>query len=57
MASVAVRPNTRLVEGTLSTGDLALLSQWIDLHRDAILKYRDGEIDTKDAMDALQRLD
>lgn len=54
MASVAIRPNIRVVEGKLSAADLALLARWVELNRDLIMKYWDGEIDTKDAVDAIR---
>ncbi len=54
MASVAVRPEIRVMQGELSPGDLALLSRWIEINRDTLLKYWDGDIDTKDAIDAIR---
>lgn len=54
MASVAIRPSVRVMEGKLSGGDLALLAQWIDFNRDVLVKYWEGEFDTKDALDAIR---
>ena len=54
MASVAIRPNVRLVEGEMSPSDLALLAKWVELNREVLLKYWEGEIDTKDAIDAIR---
>ena len=54
MISIAIRPELRVVQGELSPSDLALLSKWIELNRDILLKYWDGEIDTKDAIDAIR---
>lgn len=51
LSSVAIRPN--VVEGSLSGSDLALLSRWVDLNGDVLIRYWDGEIDTKDALDAI----
>ncbi|SPF40371.1 conserved hypothetical protein [Candidatus Sulfopaludibacter sp. SbA4] len=56
MVSVAIRPNIRVVEGKMTGSDLALLTQWIELNRDVLVRYWDGDIDTKDAIDALQRV-
>jgi hypothetical protein len=56
MVSVAIRPKVHVVEGKLSAGDLALLTKWIELNRDVLLKYWEGDIDTKDAIDAIQQL-
>ena len=54
LASVAIRPVVRVVEGEITPNDLALLAKWIELNRDVLLKYWEGEIDTKDALDALR---
>jgi Domain of unknown function (DUF4160) len=54
MASIAIRPDIRVVEGSLSGGDLALLSKWIEMNRDVLLRYWEGDIDTKDAIEAIQ---
>ena len=54
MASIAIRPEIRVVEGSLSGGDLALLSKWIEMNRDVLLRYWEGDIDTKDAVEAIQ---
>jgi hypothetical protein len=54
MASVAIRPNVRVVEGEMSASDLSALTQWIALNRDVLIKYWDGDIDTKDALDEIQ---
>ena len=54
MTSVAIRPEVRVVEGELSGPDLALLTRWIELNRDTLLHYWEGDIDTKDAIDAIR---
>jgi hypothetical protein len=56
MAAVALRPEVRVVEGSLSGGDLALLKQWISLNHDVILSYWNGDIDTADAIGSLKSL-
>jgi hypothetical protein len=56
MASIAIRPEIRVVEGILSGGDLALLSKWIEINRDVLLRYWEGDIDTKDAVEAIQSI-
>lgn len=56
MISVAIRPRIHVVEGEMDSNDLALLAKWIEMNRDTLLKYWDGEIGTKDALDALQRI-
>jgi hypothetical protein len=54
MASVAIRPNAHLVEGKMKASDLALLAKWIALNHDALVKYWEGDIDTKDAVEAIR---
>jgi Domain of unknown function (DUF4160) len=56
MISVAVRPHVRVVEGNLNSSDLALLTRWIELNQDTLLQYWEGEIDTKDAVDAIRQV-
>ena len=54
MVSVAIRPDIRVVEGHMSASDLALLSRWIQLNYDTLLKYWEGDVDTKDAVDGIE---
>ncbi len=54
MVSVAIRPSVHVVEGQMSASDLAQLTRWIELNRDVLIRYWDGEIDTKDAIDTLK---
>ena len=54
MTSVAIRPKVRVVEGSMSAGELASLTKWIELNREVLLKYWEGEIDTKDALDTIR---
>jgi hypothetical protein len=53
MASVAIRPTVRVVEGDVDSNGLALLTRWIELNRDVLIKHWEGDIDTKDALDAI----
>jgi hypothetical protein len=52
LISVAIRPGVRVVVGgSMSAHDLALLNEWVELNRDVIVKYWDGEIEyTEDAI-------
>jgi hypothetical protein len=56
MVSVAIRPDVRVTDGRLDADELALLTDWINLNRDVLVRYRDGEIDTQDALESLQRV-
>jgi hypothetical protein len=55
-ASVAVRPQPRVVVGTLDSADFARVVQWIDLNRATIIGYWDGTIPTLELHRHLQRL-
>ena len=55
MITVAIRPTVRVVRGRLDAHDLDLLTQWIDLNRDALVDYWNGIIEyTEDAMKAIK---
>jgi hypothetical protein len=52
---VAIRPTVRLKDGYLDAQKLALLTRWVDLNRDALIKYWDGEIEsTADVLQVLK---
>jgi hypothetical protein len=54
MVSVAIRPNVHVVEGKMSASDLKLLSRWVELNRDVLVRYWDGDIEsTKDAINLI----
>jgi Domain of unknown function (DUF4160) len=55
MVSVAIRPNVHVVEGKISASDLKLLSRWVELNRDVLVRYWDGDIEsTKDAINLIK---
>lgn len=55
LVSVAIRPEVHVVAGKLNAHDLALLRKWVELNRDVIVKYWDGDIEyTEDAIAALK---
>jgi hypothetical protein len=52
---VAIRPTVCLKDGYLNAHELALLTRWVDLNRDALIKYWDGEIEsTSDVLQVLK---
>ena len=54
LITVAIRQSVRVVRGALDPRDLALLTRWIDLNRDTLIKYWDGDIEyTEDAIAAI----
>lgn len=55
LASVAIRPEIHVVEGTLDSRDFTLVKKWIELNRDVIIRFWDGDIQfTNHATDALK---
>src|ERR1039458_9950083 len=52
---VAIRPTVRLRDGYLDAHELALLTRWVDLNRDALIKDWGGEIEsTSDVLGVLK---
>jgi hypothetical protein len=51
---VAIRPTARVTSGHLAAQELALLTRWVELNRNVLIKYWDGEIES--TMDAIQAL-
>jgi hypothetical protein len=55
LVSVAIRPDVHVIGGNMSAPDLALLRKWVELNRDVLIKYWDGDIEyTEDAIAALK---
>ena len=55
MISVAIRPTVHVVHGKMSARDLALLTKWVNVNRDVLVKYWDGDIEyTEDAIAAIR---
>ena len=44
-AVVGILPRPRLIEGSLTAGDLAAVASWIDLNREALLAHWRGDLD------------
>ncbi len=55
-AVVAVRPTPRLIAGQLDQQDLAAVSDWVIRNTAALAAYWDGQIDTVELGQALQRV-
>jgi hypothetical protein len=49
MTTVAIIPETRVIEGQMKTQDFAPLNQWIQLNRDVLIRYWDGDIEFTEA--------
>jgi hypothetical protein len=55
--SVGVRPQPhKIVRGSLSAADFALVSDWIVQNCDVIIDFWDGKLDPDEALARLQRL-
>ncbi len=55
-AVVAVRPNARLLHGELSIEDIALVTEWVDSNRRALVGYWDGALSTVEFVQQLERI-
>ena len=54
---VALQPTVHVTRGRLDAHELALLTEWIELNRDALIKYWDGEIEyTEEVLRVLKPL-
>jgi hypothetical protein len=57
LVSVAIRPEVHVVEGNLSASDLAVLKNWVELNREVLVKYWDGDIVyTEEAINAIRQI-
>jgi hypothetical protein len=58
MVSVAIQPSVRVVKGEMNDLDLALLSRWLELNRDMIVKYWNSEeiVYCRHVFEAVKRL-
>ncbi len=57
IAVVTVRPAVEIVVGQLSSSDLELVRQWIELNRDVIIAHWEGKMpSSRDVLNALKPL-
>lgn len=58
LISVGIRPNIHVIEdtGEMSAADFNLLTHWIEVNRETIIQYWNGEIDTIDLAAAIRSL-
>lgn len=56
MISVGLRPNVHVIDGELSSAEVALLTRWVDLNLAVLLDYWNAELDTADALARLKIL-
>ena len=55
---VAIRPEVRVIHGQLPGGTMELLKQWVELNRDALVKFWEGDIEyTEDVLGQLRSID
>ena len=56
--TVSVRPTVEVLYGELRPAELQQLAQWIELNKEAIVKFWDGEIeDTPELLEQLRSLE
>jgi len=53
LAIMAIRPDAKLLHGTLAGKDERLVADWIDKNRATLIAYWDGEIGTRKLMQGL----
>ena len=56
LISVGIRPAVHVIDGELAPEALAKLTRWIELNRETLIAYWHGEIDTLDALAALEKV-
>jgi hypothetical protein len=57
MVSVAIRPDVRVVDGEMETKEFELLRRWVELNRDVLIRYWDGDLEfTEDAVSELRSI-
>jgi hypothetical protein len=55
--SIAVRPRLREIgRRRLTSDDFALVSQWIELNRDAVIDYWDGKLSLTELLNRLRKV-
>jgi hypothetical protein len=55
MLTVAVRPIPRLIRGKINSREFDLVSRWIELNRNVLIDYWNGDIEyTADALNAIR---
>ena len=57
MTTVGIRPDVHVIEGEMDADAFNLLKGWIELNRDTLVSYWEGEIDTQDALEALTKVE
>jgi hypothetical protein len=55
-AVVGIRPRPRLIQGTLSSGDLAAVQEWITLNEAVLIEFWDEAIDSVELGSRLRKL-
>ncbi len=55
MLTVALRPGPRLIRGEMNASEFDLVRRWIELNRDVLIDYWNGDIEyTEDALAAIK---
>jgi hypothetical protein len=55
-AVVGIRPVPALLEGNLGSEELEAVRRWIELNRDVLIAYWEGEADTAELIQRLRRI-
>ena len=54
--TVGIRPKPHVINGSLSSEELQLLTNWIEVNREVIMQYWENKIDTVDALSRLRKV-
>lgn len=56
--TVALRPEVQVLHGTMTSDDFDLLKQWVELNRDVLVRFWEGDIEyTEEVMEQLRPLE
>lgn len=56
LISVALRPDTHIVEGNMTADQFKLLKSWIEKNRAILIAYWDGRLDTGDFIEQIKKV-
>ena len=56
MACLAIRPDVRVLKGSMASSDLELLRKWINLNLHVVFGHRHGNLDSREAIAGIRRI-
>jgi hypothetical protein len=55
--AATISADIRIIEGSIDANEFELLKRWIELNRQTLIAYWEGDIDTQDALEALRKVE